>query len=434
MPQIKALVERYYEEHFSDQKFQPGKTPIQHSGKVFDAREMQNMVEAVLDGWWTGGHFVKEFEERVAALVGVRHAIAVNSGSSANLLAFGALTSPLLGRRRIVPGNEVLTVAAGFPTTVNPIFQWGAVPVFVDVELATLGVDVSRFEAALSPRTRAVMIAHPLGNMLNMDDLTAFCKQSNLWLVEDTCDALGSTYRGQQAGSFGDTATVSFFPAHHITMGEGGIVLTDNHRLAEAARSLRDWGRDLAKVPEGYDRSYTYSHPGYNLKTTDIQAACGVVQLDKLAEFTQRRKENFVALQERLGRYRDFFQFMEPYPEADPSWFGFSLILKDTCTFTRDEIVKYLGQHGIISRRLFAGNLTRQPYLTNYKIQHRVVGELINSDIIHEKLFWIGCYQGLGSQQIDYIGHVFDTFMAKRVRVPDSAFVINSQQAERVLR
>lgn len=409
---------QYYEQYLADQPFQPGKTLIQHSGKVYDAREMQNMVEAVLDGWWTGGRFVEEFEKRLAKFVGVKHAIAVNSGSSANLLAFAALTSPLLGKRRIQPGDEVLTVAAGFPTTVNPIFQCGAVPVFVDIELNTLGVDVKLLEAAISPRTRAVMIAHALGNPLDMDSLIEFCKRHNLWLVEDTCDALGSTYRGRQAGSFGDIASVSFFPAHHITMGEGGIVLTDNKLLAEAVRSLLNWGRDLSDVPDGYDRSYTYTHPGYNLKTTDIQAACGVVQLDKLAEFTQRRKGNFAALHARLERYSEYFQFLEPYEGADPSWFGFSFILKDTCQFTRDTIVKYLGKHGIISRRLFAGNLTRQPYFSTYNIKHRIVGKLTNSDIIFDKLFWIGCYQGIKPEHIEYIGEVFDAFMAKQIAQP----------------
>jgi CDP-6-deoxy-D-xylo-4-hexulose-3-dehydrase len=407
LEQIKALVGQYYQEKFGLQQFEPGKTPVQHSGKVFDEREMQSMVEAVLDGWWTGGRFVEQFEKAVAQFVGVKYAVAVNSGSSANLVAFAALTSPLLGKRRIQPGDEILTVAAGFPTTVNPIFQLGAVPVFVDADLETLGVDVRLFEQAITEKTRGVMIAHPLGNMINMDGLVTLCRQYNLWLVEDTCDALGSTYHGQQAGSFGDVSTVSFFPAHHITMGEGGVVLTDNERIYQAVRSFRDWGRDLEAVAEGYDRSYTYSHPGYNLKTTDLQAACGVIQLEKLAEFTQRRKDNYRSLRQRLSRFEQHLQFIDATPHSDPSWFGFAMILKEGCPFSRDAIVQRLGERKIISRRLFAGNLLRQPYFADYAIAHRVVGSLTNTNIIHERLFWIGCYQGIDEAQLDYIERAF---------------------------
>ena len=345
--QIAQLVDEYAALALAPQPFLPGVSAVPPSGKVIGAEELKNMVEASLDGWLTTGRFNDEFEKRLAKFIGVDYLITVNSGSSANLVAFSTLTSPKLGDRAIKPGDEVIGVAAGFPTTVNPILQFGAVPVFVDVELGTYNIDASKIEAAISPKTKAIMLAHTLGNPYNLDVITALCRKHNLWLVEDCCDALGSTYNGRKVGTFGDIGTLSFYPAHHITMGEGGAVFTNNGQLKQIAESFRDWGRDcycapgkdntcgrrfcqkLGNLPEGYDHKYTYSELGYNLKITDMQAACGLAQLDKAPAFIAQRKDNFAFLKERLKSCEEFLILPEATPNSDPSWFGFPITLRE---------------------------------------------------------------------------------------------------------
>jgi len=417
--EIADLVQQYADIVYAPQPFVPGQTPVPVSGKVIGAAELQNMVEASLDGWLTTGRFNAMFEERLAKYLGVKHLITVNSGSSANLVAFSALTSSKLGDRAIKPGDEVIGVAAGFPTTVNPILQFGAVPVFVDVDLATHNIDASKIEAAISPKTKAIMLAHSLGNPFNLDVVTALCKKYNLWLVEDCCDALGATYNGQLVGTFGDIATLSFYPAHHITMGEGGAVFTNNPELKLIAESFRDWGRDcycppgkdntcdkrfcwkLGDLPEGYDHKYTYSHLGYNLKITDMQAACALAQLDRVDEFIATRKANFSYLKERLKSCEQFLHLPEATPNSDPSWFGFPVVLKDAAGVKRVDLLNYLEQNKIATRLLFAGNLIRQPYMIGRN--YRVSGDLTNTDIVMNQTFWLGTFPGLGTEHLDYI-------------------------------
>jgi CDP-4-dehydro-6-deoxyglucose reductase, E1 len=423
--QIASLVEEYALIALSAQPFFPGVSAVPPSGKVLGAEELKNMVEASLDGWLTTGRFNAEFEKKLAAFMGVKHLITVNSGSSANLVAFSALTSPKLGARAIQKGDEVIGVAAGFPTTVNPILQYGAVPVFVDVDPLTHNIDASKMEAAIGPKTKAVMLAHSLGNPFNLDVVTALCKKHNLWLVEDCCDALGSTYRGQMVGTFGDIATLSFYPAHHITMGEGGAVFTNNDELKTIAESFRDWGRDcycqpgkdntcgkrfcqkLGKLPEGYDHKYTYSHLGYNLKITDMQAACGLAQLEKAPQFIQARKDNFAFLKARLKDCEEFVHLPEPTAHSDPSWFGFPITLKSNCPVTRLDLLTYLDQNKIGTRLLFAGNLTCQPYMQG--AVYRVSGDLTHTDNVMNNTFWIGVQPALtrefSAQKIEsYLG------------------------------
>ena len=389
------------------------------SGKVIGAPELEFMVEASLDGWLTAGRFNDAFEQRLAKYLGVKHLMTVNSGSSANLVAFSTLTSPKLGDRAIRPGDEVIGVAAGFPTTVNPIIQCGAVPVFVDVELGTYNIDAALIEAAITPRTRAIMLAHTLGNPFNLDVITALCRKHGLWLVEDCCDALGATYGGQRVGSFGDIGTLSFYPAHHITMGEGGAVFTNNTELKKIAESMRDWGRDcycgpgkdntcgkrfcqqLGSLPQGYDHKYTYSHLGYNLKITDMQAACALAQLDRLDDFVAARKANFQHLHARLQRCADFMLLPEATPRSDPSWFGFPLTLKPEAGVQRVDLLNYLDQHRIGTRLLFAGNLVRQPYMQGR--HYRISGELARTDVVMHNTFWLGVYPGLGTDQLDFM-------------------------------
>jgi CDP-6-deoxy-D-xylo-4-hexulose-3-dehydrase len=384
------------------------------------------MVDASLDGWLTTGRFNAEFEQRLAAYLGVKYLITVNSGSSANLVAFSALTSPRLGDRAIKQGDEVIGVAAGFPTTVNPIIQFGAVPVFVDVDLATHNIDASKIEAAISPKTKAIMLAHSLGNPFNLEVVTALCKKYNLWLVEDCCDALGATYNGQMVGTFGDIATLSFYPAHHITMGEGGAVFTNNSELKLIAESFRDWGRDcycppgqdntcnkrfcwkLGDLPEGYDHKYTYSHLGYNLKISDMQAACALAQLDRLDEFIRARKANYAYLRKKLKSCEEFLHLPEVTPNADPSWFGFPLVLKESSGTKRVDLINYLDQNKIGTRLLFAGNLTRQPYMLGRNF--RVSGELTNTDIVMNQTFWLGVYPGLTNEHLDYVVDKLEAF------------------------
>ena len=436
---IADLVAEFAQDKYSPQAFVPGVTPIPAAGKVLDATELQHMVAAALDGWLTTGRFNDAFEDRLARFLGVKHLITVNSGSSANLIAFATLTSPKLGERAIQPGDEVIAVAAGFPTTVNPILQYGAVPVFVDVELGIYNIDASRIEAALGPRTKAIMLAHTLGNPFNLDAVTRLCREHDLWLIEDCCDALGSSYhllpsplagegRGEGenpasnpprlVGTFGDIGTLSFYPAHHITMGEGGAVFTNNGLLKPIAESFRDWGRDcfcatgqdntckkrfawqLGSLPAGYDHKYTYSHAGYNFKITDMQAACGLAQLDKLPDFIARRKANFAHLTTRLGAAEEFFILPQATPHSDPSWFGYPLTLRPEARIARVELLRHLDRHKIGTRLLFGGNLTRQPYFQGR--HYRIAGDLTNTDRIMNDTFWIGLYPGLNREMLDY--------------------------------
>jgi CDP-4-dehydro-6-deoxyglucose reductase, E1 len=417
--QIATLVQQYADQHLAPVPFVPGQSAVPVSGKVIGAKELQLMVEASLDGWLTTGRFNVAFEERLAKFLGVKYLITVNSGSSANLVAFSTLTSSRLGDRAIKPGDEVIGVAAGFPTTVNPILQFGAVPVFVDVDLATHNIDATQIEAAISPKTKAIMLAHSLGNPFNLDVVTALCKKYGLWLVEDCCDALGATYRGQLVGTFGDIGTLSFYPAHHITMGEGGAVFTNNAELKLIAESFRDWGRDcycppgkdntcdkrfcwkLGDLPEGYDHKYTYSHLGYNLKISDMQAACALAQMDRVEDFIAARRANFKYLKERLASVQQFLHLPEATLNSEPSWFGFPLVLKENSGVKRADLINFLDQNKIATRLLFAGNLTRQPYMIGRNF--RVSGKLTNTDTVMNQTFWIGVWPGLKTEHLDYV-------------------------------
>ena len=416
--QIAGLVDEYAAIQYAPKNFEPGKSVVPPSGKLLDAKELKLMVEASLDGWLTTGRFNDEFEKRLAKFIGVRSVLTVNSGSSANLVAFATLTSHKLGDRAIKPGDEVIGVAAGFPTTVNPILQFGAIPVFVDIELGTYNIDPNLVEAAIGPKTKAIMLAHTLGNPFNLDVITGLCKKHNLWLIEDCCDALGTTYNAQNVGTFGDVGTLSFYPAHHITMGEGGAVFTNNPRLKQIAESFRDWGRDcfcppgqdntcgtrfcwkLGELPEGYDHKYTYSHLGYNLKISDMQAACGLAQLDKAPSFIEKRQANFNYLKERLSGCEKYLLLPEATPNSVPSWFGFPITLKDNAPISRVDLTKHLDEHKIGSRLLFAGNLTRQPYMIGRDF--RVSGELKNTDIVMNQTFWIGVQPSLTEEMLDF--------------------------------
>jgi CDP-6-deoxy-D-xylo-4-hexulose-3-dehydrase len=428
--QILALTREYHAEAFAAREFVPGESAVQVSGKVIDAEDICAVVESGLDAWFTTGRWAKEFERKLARFVGIRSASLVNSGSSANLVALSALCSPSLGDRQLKPGDEVITVAAGFPTTVNPIIQNRLIPVFLDVSLPTYEIDVTRLEEAYSSKTKAVMIAHTLGNVFDLDVVTAFCKKYNLWLVEDCCDALGSTWRGQKVGTFGDIATVSFYPAHHITMGEGGAVLTDKPALQVLIESWRDWGRDcwcepgkdntcgkrfdwqLGTLPCGYDHKYTYSHIGYNLKATDMQAALGVSQISKLPHFIARRKENFAYLKNALKPLEEFLILPEASPNSDPSWFGFPVAVRPSAPFTRDELVRRFDEKKIGTRLMFAGNLLRQPAYAN--IEHRVVGDLKNTDFVMNQVFWLGVFPGLTEPMLDYIANAAIQFAEEK--------------------
>ncbi|AOJ07555.1 lipopolysaccharide biosynthesis protein RfbH [Burkholderia mayonis] len=425
--EIAALVQEYANVTQARGPFVPGRTPVPVSGKVIGASELQHMVDASLDGWLTTGRFNTAFESRLARYLGVEHLITVNSGSSANLVAFSALTSDRLGERAIRPGDEVIGVAAGFPTTVNPILQFGAVPVFVDIELGTYNIDATKIEAAISPRTKAVMLAHCLGNPFNVEVVTSLCRKHGLWLIEDCCDALGAQYDGRLVGTFGDIATLSFYPAHHITMGEGGAVFTNDDELKRIAESFRDWGRDcycvpgadntcgkrfcwqLGGLPHGYDHKYTYSHCGYNLKITDLQAACALAQMDRLDGFVARRRSNFAFLKERLSRCDAFMHLPRATPRSNPSWFGFPLTLKEDAGVRRPDLLDYLNQNGIGTRLLFAGNVTRQPYMRDR--QYRVSGDLTVTDAVMERTFWIGVFPGLNEDMLDYVCTKIETFL-----------------------
>jgi len=425
--QISKLVEEYATIGLAPNPFVPGATMVPPSGKLIDAAELKNMVDASLDGWLTTGRFNFQFEKKLATFLGVKHLITVNSGSSANLVAFSTLTSPKLGERAITPGDEVIGVAAGFPTTVNPILQFGGVPVFVDVDPLTHNIDATLIEAAISPKTKAIMLAHSLGNPFNLDVVTALCKKYKLWLVEDCCDALGSTYRGQLVGTFGDIATLSFYPAHHITMGEGGAVFTNSDELKKIAESFRDWGRDcycrpgkdntcgkrfcqrLGNLPFGYDHKYTYSHLGYNLKITDMQAACGLAQLEKAPQFIQARKDNYAFLKECLEPCEEFIHLPEPTEHSDPSWFGFPITLKENCPVNRLDLLNFLDENKVGTRLLFAGNLTRQPYMAGAK--YRISGDLTNTDIVMNNTFWIGVQPSLTKEMLEFSALKIGTFL-----------------------
>ncbi len=424
--EIASLIDEFASVKFQKIPFEPGQTLIPPSGKVLDAAELKAMVEASLDGWLTTGRFNEAFEKKLKTFLGVKFLITTNSGSSANLLAFSALTSPQLKERAVKVGDEVITVAAGFPTTVNPIIQFGAIPVFVDIDIATHNIDVTKVEEAISPKTKAIMLAHSLGNPFNLKVILEICKKYNLWLIEDNCDALGSRYNGQLTGTFGDIGTLSFYPAHHITMGEGGAVFTNNAALKTIIESIRDWGRDcycapgkdntcgkrfcwkLGDLPEGYDHKYTYSHLGYNLKITDMQAACGLAQMDKLENFIEIRKKNFNYLYERLQSCKDFLILPEATPNSDPSWFGFLITIKTETNIRRVDLLTYLDQEKIGTRLLFAGNLTRQPYMQgrNYLIS----GDLKHTDRVMNDSFWIGVYPGLTEEILDFVGTKIEYF------------------------
>ncbi|HEY8666522.1 MAG TPA: lipopolysaccharide biosynthesis protein RfbH [Tepidisphaeraceae bacterium] len=416
---IMDLVAEYHEVAFAQKEFVPGVSPVPVSGRVFDAADMQHLVDSGLDFWLTTGRFAAQFEKDLAQVTGTRTATLVNSGSSANLLALTALTSEKLGERQLKPGDEVITVASGFPTTVNPIIQNGLVPVFVDVQLKTYDVDVTQLEEARSEKTRAVMIAHTLGNPFDLPAVTTFCQKHNLWLVEDCCDALGATFGGRKVGTFGDVATLSFYPAHHITMGEGGAVLTNGPKLKTLVESFRDWGRDcwcepgkdntcgkrfdwqLGELPCGFDHKYIYSHIGYNLKATDMQAAVGVSQLRKLPRFVEARRKNFQYLHEGLRDLQEFLILPEATPGSEPSWFGFPMAVRPEAPFTREQLVRHLESRKIGTRLLFGGNLLRQPAYRN--VRHRKVGELPNADFVMKQVFWVGVYPGLSRVMLDYM-------------------------------
>ena len=425
---ILDLVNNYSSINFKEKEFIPGITDVPVSGKVIGALELQNMVEASLDGWLTTGRFNQQFEEKLSQFLGIKCLLTVNSGSSANLIAFSTLTSPKLKDRAIQKGDEVISVAAGFPTTVNPIIQFGAIPVFIDVKIPTYNIDENSVEAAITKKTKAIMLAHTLGNPFNVKKIKEVCEKYNLWLIEDSCDALGSRFDNQNVGTFGDLATLSFYPAHHITMGEGGAVFTNSKKLERIAESFRDWGRDcycepgkdntcnkrfgwqLGNLPYGYDHKYTYSHLGYNMKITDMQAACGLAQLERLDQFIIKRKENFNFLYKNLKNLEEFLILPEAEKNSEPSWFGFPLSLRKNNKFTRNNLVSYLNDNKIGTRLLFSGNLTKQPYMKN--VNFKVQGELKNTDFVMENTFWIGVYPGLRTEHLDFIVRKIKDFFA----------------------
>lgn len=426
---FKSLVKKYYQKIHRQTAFIPGVTPVKVSGRVFDEREIEKAVEASLEFWLTEGHFAEDFSKKLAQFLGIRYISLTNSGSSANLAAFSALTSPKLGERRIKPGDEVITVACGFPTTINPAIQYGAIPVFVDVDLATRNAIPAMIEKAISKKTKAIIMAHTLGNPFDIDKVRNIAKKYKLWIIEDCCDALGSKYKGKYVSTFGSLATFSFYPAHQITMGEGGAVATNDPDLYVIINSFCEWGRDcwcrtgqdnrcgrrfglkLGRLPFGYDHKYVYSHIGYNLKITDIQAAIGIAQLEKLPFFIKTRIENFNFLYKKLKKYEKYFILPSWDQKAKPCWFGFMIVLKPNSPFSRLDMINFLQANKIETRGLFAGNLLRHPaYL---KIKHRIVGDLKNSDYISDNGFWIGIYPGNNEEKLKYVVSKFDEFIQK---------------------
>jgi CDP-6-deoxy-D-xylo-4-hexulose-3-dehydrase len=424
--EIAKLVEQFAKDKYQPSPFIAGETVIPPSGKFLDKAELLNMVEASLDGWLTTGRFNERFEKKLAEFLGVKYCLSVNSGSSANLVAFNTLTSSKLGDRAIKKGDEVIGVAAGFPTTVNPIIQFGAIPVFVDVDIDTHNINADLIEAAISSKTKAIMLAHTLGNPFNLEKVMELCKKYNLWLIEDTCDALGATYNEQLVGTFGDIGTLSFYPAHHITMGEGGAVFMNDSELKMIAESFRDWGRDCycapgcdntcgcrfsqqhGDLPFGYDHKYVYSHCGYNLKITDMQAACGLAQLEKAEGFIKKRRSNFEYLYNRLQSLTGYIKLPRATLNSNPSWFGFPITLTENAGVNRVDLIRYLDENKIGSRLLFAGNLTKQPYFKD--VEYRVVGELTNTDITMNNTFWIGVFPALGEEHFEYIAEKLEEF------------------------
>lgn len=430
--EIFGRIKELYTLRKSQEKFIPGETRINYAGRVYDEKEMISLVDASLDFWLTSGRFAQQFEKEFAQFLGVKYCLLTNSGSSANLLAVSALTSLRLGERRLEAGDEVITTACGFPTTVNPIVQNNLVPVFIDVDLGTYNIQVDKIEEAITEKTKAIFIAHTLGNPANLDKIMEIVGKYDLWFIEDNCDAVGSTYKGKYTGSFGHFSTCSFYPAHHITMGEGGAVLTSDPLLKKVVLSFRDWGRDcwcepgrdntcgkrfswqLGKLPFGYDHKYVYSHIGYNLKITDMQAAIGVEQLKKLPEFIKKRKQNFDVLYDKLRKYEKYFVLPRATDNSEPSWFGFPILVKEDATFTRAEIVNYLEENKIATRMLFGGNLAKQPAYEN--IKYRVFGSSKNTDLVMNNLFWVGVYPGITELKLDYVVRVFSDFLEKVVK------------------
>ena len=433
--EIFKKVAAYHKRFHRKPAFRAGETFINYGGRVYDEKEMINLADTALDFWLTSGRYCAEFEKRLGAYLGVKHVSLVNSGSSANLLAFMALTSPKLGARRVRPGDEVITVAAGFPTTVTPILQYGAVPVFVDVELPSCNIDCSLLGKTLSKKTKAVMLAHTLGNPFNIKAIKEFCSKHGLWLIEDNCDALGSRYGGKYTGTFGDIGTPSFYPPHHLTMGEGGAVYTDDTRLKRIIESFRDWGRDcwcpsgkdntcgrrftqkFGDLPLGYDHKYVYSHFGYNLKATEMQAAVGLAQLEKFPAFAKARRKNWAYLRKALEKYSGKLILPEPEPGSDPSWFGFLVTVKEKAGFTRDQLVAHLEKNKIQTRMLFAGNLIKHPCFDELRKSgkgYRVVGKLENTDAVMNRSFWIGVYPGMTNEMLEYAAAAFGTFSGLR--------------------
>lgn len=428
---ILDLVEQYGELQYAEKPFVSGVNAIPPSGKVLGSAELKNMVEASLDGWLTVGRFNEAFEKRFAEFVGVPYAMTTTSGSSANLLALTALTSHKLGARAMLPGDEVITVAAGFPTTVNPILQNNMIPVFVDVAVPGYNIDPHKIEAAIGSKTKAIMLAHTLGNPFDLDAVMALAEKYNLWVIEDCCDALGSRYKGRHVGAFGHIATCSFYPAHHITMGEGGMVFTKDRELRSIIESFRDWGRDcycgpgcdntcgkrfsqqLGSLPSGYDHKYTYSHAGYNLKITDMQAACALAQMDRLPGFVVARRHNFTFLKKRLKSCEDFLILPEATAHSEPSWFGFPITLREAACVSRVELLRYLDQYKIGTRLLFAGNLTRQPYFEGRT--YRIHGELVNTDKVMSDTLWVGIYPGLTEEMLDFVAEKIETFFGVNI-------------------
>jgi CDP-4-dehydro-6-deoxyglucose reductase, E1 len=441
--EILEMVQKYHEAAFPPAGFVPGKDPVPVAGRVFDGEDIQSLVDASLDFWLTTGRFAKDFEGAMADFLGSKYSILVNSGSSANLLAISCLTSPKLGDRSLKQGDEVITLAAGFPTTVNPIIQNGLVPVFVDISLPTYNIDTTQLEQAYSERTKAVMLAHTLGNPFDLENVLRFVEKHQLWLIEDCCDALGSVYDGRMVGTFGDLSTFSFYPAHQITMGEGGCVSCRSKELKTLVESFRDWGRDcwcgpgednsckkrfdwkLGELPPGYDHKYCYSHIGYNLKATDMQAAVGVSQMKKLPAFIEMRRKNFEILYQGLGDLDEFLLMPEATPGSIPSWFGFPLTVKEDAPFSRNDLIRHLEDHKIATRLLFGGNLIRQPAYRD--VRYRVAGDLRVSDIAMNRTFWIGVYPGLSRPMMDYVLEVFHK-IPKIYKRNSGHFAVNSVQ------
>ena len=430
--EIFCKVKELYKLKKSGEKFIPGKTKISYAGRVFNEKEIISLVDSSLDFWLTAGRYTAEFEKRFSEFLGVKYCMLVNSGSSANLLAISALTSPKLKSRRLRPGDEVITTACGFPTTLNPIIQNNLVPVFIDVDIGNYNIQVDKIEKAITERTKAIFVAHTLGNPVNLNEIMRIVRKYNLWFIEDNCDALGSKHEDKYTGTFGHISTFSFYPAHHITIGEGGAVLTNDSMLKKIILSFRDWGRDcwcgpgkdntcgkrfsrqLGELPFGYDHKYIYSHIGYNLKVTDMQAAVGVEQLKKLPKFIMVRKHNFNFLYNRLKKYKKYFILPKPEENSEPSWFGFPILVKESAPFTRAEIVRYLEENKITTRMLFGGNLTRQPAYKD--IKYKIFESLENTDLIMNNLFWIGVYPGLDRKRLDFIINKINTFLNKKIK------------------